>query len=193
MPMTPTTHDALLVVDVQNDFTPGGALAVPEGDEVVPVINRLLPGFALRVFTRDWHPPNHVSFSAAPEFRHLSWPPHCVQNTRGAEFHPGLAVGPQDWVVSKGDQPETEALSAFQGTDLAERLTRAGIRRVFVAGLATEYCVRRTAEDALRAGFAVVVIQDACRGIDSPAGSVPTALRELAAAGATLIASREVA
>jgi len=176
-------RDAIIVVDVQNDFCPGGALAVAEGDLVVPVVNRLLPFFRHRAFTRDWHPPDHVSFADTPEFRDKSWPPHCVQHTPGAAFHPDLVVPPDALVVSKGDDPEREAYSGFQagGVNLAEWLRVRGVRRVFVTGLATDYCVRATALDARAAGFEVTLVEDATRGVAPE--STAAALRDLDQAG----------
>ena len=181
--------DALIVVDVQNDFCPGGALAVAEGDLVVPVVNRLLPLFLHRVFTRDWHPPDHVSFADAPEFRDKSWPAHCVQNTPGAEFHPDLVVPPDALIVSKGDDPGREAYSGFQagGVDLAGWLNERGVRHVFITGLATDYCVRATALDARAAGFEVTVIEDAVRGVAPE--TTAAALRDLDRAGVARIGS----
>ncbi len=160
--------DALIVVDVQNCFLPGGSLGVEEGDQVIPVINRLVPLFEHKVYTRDWHPPDHVSFAAeSPEYHDLSWPPHCVQNTEGAEFSTALDVVPDALVVSKGDDPDREAYSGFQasGIDLAAELRGRGVERVFVTGLATDYCVRATALDAKKAGFEVVLVRDAVRGV----------------------------
>jgi nicotinamidase/pyrazinamidase len=185
-------HDALIVVDVQNCFCPGGSLGVPEGDEVVPVVNRLLPLFSHRAFTRDWHPPNHVSFAADPEFKDKSWPAHCVQNTQGAEFHPDLEVPSDALVVSKGDDPATEAYSGFQSTsqDLAGWLRERGVQRVFVTGLATDYCVRATSLDAKGAGFEVVLVEDAARGV--AAETTTEALRELERVGVERVAAEEV-
>src|SRR5262245_15732315 len=133
--------DALLVVDVQNDFCPGGSLAVSKGDEVVPVLNRWIedagaagvPIFA----SRDWHPPNHISFKA----RGGPWPPHCIQNTFGAAFHPDLRLPPGAELISKADSPDVDSYSAFGGTDLAERLHEAGVKRVWIGGLTQDYCV----------------------------------------------------
>lgn len=175
--------DALIVVDAQNDFCPGGALAVEEGDRVVPEINRLLPLFRHSVFTRDWHPVNHVSFADAPEFRDGSWPPHCVQGTDGARFHPDLKVPDGALIASKGDDPALEAYSGFQATtvDLAAWLRERGVERVFVTGLATDYCVRATSLDALRAGFEVVLLEDAVRGVAPD--TTRDALEELRHAG----------
>ncbi|MHB8867836.1 MAG: nicotinamidase [Thermoleophilia bacterium] len=159
--------DALIVVDVQNDFCAGGALAVDDGDRVVPEINRLLPLFRHAVFTRDWHPADHISFADEPEYRDGSWPPHCVQGTTGAEFHPQLKVPDGSLIVSKGDDPGVEAYSGFQSrnVDLAAWLRERGVERVFVAGLATDYCVLATSLDAQSAGFEVVLLEDAVRGV----------------------------
>ncbi len=159
--------DALIVVDVQNDFCPGGALAVEDGDRVVPEINRLLPLFRHTVFTRDWHPVDHISFADAPEYHDGSWPPHCVQGTTGAEFHPHLKVPDGALIVSKGDDSGVEAYSGFQSrnVDLEAWLRERVVERVFVAGLATDYCVLATSLDAQRAGLEVVLLEDAVRGV----------------------------
>ncbi|MBU2601641.1 MAG: nicotinamidase [Actinobacteria bacterium] len=159
--------DALIVVDVQNDFCPGGTLAVEGGDIVVPQINRLVPLFAHVVFTRDWHPADHLSFSDQPEYRDDSWPRHCVQDTEGAQFHPALKVPDSALIVSKGDDPHAEAYSGFQATsvDLTAWLRERGVGRVFVAGLATDYCVLATCLDARRTGFDVCILEDAVRGV----------------------------
>lgn len=188
--MTATHHrDALIVVDVQNDFCPGGALAVAEGNLIVPVVNRLIPFFRHRVFTRDWHPPNHVSFAHPPEFRDGSWPAHCVQGTPGAAFHPDLLLPPKALIVDKGDDPDREAYSGFQarGVDLAGWLRVRGVHHVFVAGLATDYCVRATALDARAARFEVTLIDDAVRGV-SPE-TTAAALGDLDEAGVTRVTS----
>lgn len=184
--------DALIVVDVQNDFCVGGALAVREGDAAVPVINRISARFSRIFYTRDWHPANHCSFSDAPEFVDKSWPPHCVQDTPGAEFHPDLYMADDAVVISKGADPDREAYSGFDGTDLAEQLRDAGIRRVFVCGLATDYCVRATVLDALSEGFEAVLVEDACRGVDIPAGNAAAAIAEMGKAGAAVVHSREI-
>jgi len=188
----PTPQDALIVVDVQNDFLPGGALAVARGDEVVPIINRLLPLFPVRAFTRDWHPPDHISFSRDPKFMDRSWPPHCVQHTPGAHFAPNLLIDPGDRIVNKGFQPDQEAYSGFQGTDLREWLSARGIRRVFVAGLATDYCVKATALDALAAGFQAVLVTDAVRAVDAPPGTGEQAVAQMRSAGVALMGSQEL-
>jgi nicotinamidase/pyrazinamidase len=182
-------HDALVVVDVQNDFCPGGALAVPDGDSVVPVLNRYAERFAgqgAAVFaSRDWHPPRTKHFAAYGGV----WPPHCVQGTTGAALHPALVLPALTQVVSKGMDPEEDAYSCFQaraeqGGDFASLLAAREIQRLFVGGLATDYCVKATALDALRAGLTVVVLQDAVRAVDLKPGDGARALAELAAAGA---------
>jgi nicotinamidase/pyrazinamidase len=179
--------DALLVVDVQNDFLPGGRLAVPAGDEVVPVLNQYLAlwrGHGLPVFaSRDWHPPDHASFHA----RGGPWPPHCLAESEGAAFPPDLALPPSAVVVSKADRPDLEAYSAFEGTDLDARLGAAGVRRLFVGGLATDYCVRATVRDALARGYATVVLADAVRAVDVRPGDGEAALDEMSRLGAVLV------
>lgn len=183
---------ALFVVDVQNDFCPSGSLAVAGGDQVVPVINRLLPRFDTVVYTRDWHPANHISFAAQPQFIDQSWPVHCVAGTPGAAFHPGLQVREDAIIVNKATAVAQEAYSAFQGTDLAERLRSLGVDTLYLTGLATDYCVKATARDGLREGFRVLVIRDAVRGVDVPPGSADQALAEMARAGAEIITAAEV-
>src|SRR3954468_17550223 len=173
--------EALVIVDVQNDFTPGGALPVPEGDEIAPRLRELAGTgrFDLVVATRDWHPPDHGSFS-----RHGGrWPDHCVAETPGAELHPALDGLPIDVIVDKGQDPATEGYSGFDGTDLAGLLRERGIDRVTVAGLATDYCVRATALDALRERFAVTLHTPASLGIEAEPGDVDRALNEVRAAG----------
>lgn len=173
--------DALLVVDVQNDFCPGGALAVCGGDQVVSPINRVMGPFDHLVFSRDWHPRDHCSFSDAPEFRDGSWPEHCVQDSPGAEFHGDLRVPLDAIFVYKATHAEKESYSAFDETGLADTLRRRGVNRVFIAGLATDYCVKTTALEALREGFEVVVIEDGCRGVAKE--TTEAALEEMKAAG----------
>lgn len=182
-------HDALVVVDVQNDFCPGGSLAVPDGDSVVPVLNRYAERFDAQgaaVFaSRDWHPPRTKHFAAYGGI----WPPHCVQGTAGAAPHPALVLPARTQVVSKGMDPDEDAYSCFQaraeqGGDFASLLAAREIQRLFVGGLATDYCVKATALDALRAGLTVVVLQDAVRAVDVTPGDGARALAELAAAGA---------
>jgi nicotinamidase/pyrazinamidase len=173
--------EALVIVDFQNDFTPGGALAVPHGDEIAGRLNALAAfgDYDLVVATRDWHPPDHGSFSAQGGI----WPEHCVAGTHGAELHAALDTARVDVVLDKGRDPATEGYSGFDGTDLASILRERGIDRVTVAGLATDYCVRATALDALREGFAVTLDTTASRGIDAEPGDVDRALDEVRAAG----------
>ena len=172
---------ALVIVDFQNDFTPGGALAVPGGDAIAGRINELAASgeFALVVATRDWHPADHGSFSE----RGGPWPVHCVRDTEGAQLHPALARGPIDVIVDKGQAPDTDGYSGFEGTDLEALLRERGITEVTVVGLATDYCVKNTALDALRAGFAVTVDPSAVRGVEVAAGDSERALAEVRAAG----------
>jgi nicotinamidase/pyrazinamidase len=181
--MDPRPTDALVVVDVQRDFCPGGALAVPGGDRVVAPLARAIDAFRRRglpvVYTRDWHPPGHVSFAPRGP-----WPPHCVAGSPGAEVHPGPPPPLEAEVVSKATAPDAEAYSGFQGTGLAERLRARGVRRVLVGGLATDYCVRATVLDALRAGLAAVVLVDAVRAVDVRPGDGDRALAEMLRAGA---------
>lgn len=185
-------RDALIVVDVQRDFCPGGSLPVPGGDEVIPVINRIVPFFGRWIYTRDWHPANHVSFSASPEYRDGSWPAHCVQGTPGADWCATLDIPMNAILVSKGDDPDRETYSGFrvERFDLAQFLKLRGVERVFITGLATEYCVRQTALDACAAGFTVYLVEDAVRGI-SPEGSA-RALEEMEAAGVIRITSDQL-
>jgi nicotinamidase/pyrazinamidase len=193
-------HDALVIVDVQNDFCPGGRLPVPEGDQVVPVINALARRFYHVVATQDWHPAGHHSFASSHAGRkpydtikvaygpQILWPDHCVQGTGGAEFRSDLALSNLQLVIRKGFRPHIDSYSAFFENDhttptgLAGYLRERGIKRVFACGLALDFCVRYSAEDAKRQGFDVVVIEDACRGIDV-AGSVKATRESFAALG----------
>lgn len=158
--------DALIVVDVQNDFLPGGNLAVPHGDEVVPVLNRYLAVFAARDLpiyaTRDWHPADHCSFKAQGG----PWPPHCVAETRGAQFAGNLELPTGTIVISKATTPDKDAYSGFEGTDLDARLRAQKIKRLFVGGLATDYCVLNTVRDARRLGYEVRLLADAIRAVN---------------------------
>ncbi len=158
--------DALIVVDVQNDFLPGGSLAVPEGDAVVPVLNRYASAFAAGRFpiyaTRDWHPSDHCSFKAQGG----PWPPHCVANSPGARFAPGLKLPTQTVVISKATATDKDAYSGFEGTDLDARLRAQGVKRVFVGGLATDYCVLNTVRDARKLGYDVMLLTDAIRAVN---------------------------
>ncbi len=174
--------DALLIVDFQNDFTPGGALAVSGGDEIAAPLAELLDRFDLVVATRDWHPPDRLAFAGL-------WPGHCVQGTHGAELHPALDRARVDVVVDKGQDAASEGYSAFQDTGLAELLRSRGVDRLFVAGLATDYCVKHTVLDALREHFDVVVVEDAIRGVDAQPGASARAVEEMKAAGAEFASS----
>ena len=176
---------ALVIVDYQNDFTPpDGALAVPEGDAIAGHLNELARSgdYDLVVATRDWHPPDHGSF--APSGR---WPVHCVQGTPGAELHEGLDTNAVDLVLDKGQDPETEGYSAFEGTELDTILRDHGIDELTVVGLATDYCVRNTALDALAQGFRVNVDPEGVRGVDAEPGDSERALAELREAGAVVL------
>jgi nicotinamidase/pyrazinamidase len=182
--LTVCDSDALLVVDIQNDFCPGGALAVPQGDEVVPLINRIAARFAHVMLTQDWHPPGHLSFASTHSGKRpyetietsygmqILWPDHCVQGTPGAEFREDLRIPHAQLVLRKGYHREIDSYSAFFENDrrthtgLAGYLRERGFTRVFLAGLAFDFCVRYSAEDAKREGFDAVVVEDACRGID---------------------------
>jgi nicotinamidase/pyrazinamidase len=176
--------DALIIVDFQNDFTPGGALAVRNGDQIADRVNELAadPRFDLVVATRDWHPPDHGSFAEQGG----PWPVHCVQDTEGAQLHPALQQQNVDIVIDKGTDPDTEGYSGFDGTTLGELLEERGIDRVTVVGLATDYCVKNTALDALLQGLDVTVESDAVRGVDVNEGDSERALEELRGAGATV-------
>ena len=175
---------ALLIIDFQNDFVPGGALPVPEGDAIAPRVAELLDSgeFDLVVATRDWHPPDHDSFAAQGG----PWPPHCVQGREGAELHPSLDRAKVDVVINAGYRPELDGYSGFEETDLERVLRENGIESVTVVGLATDYCVRATALDALRVGFEVVVDRAGIRGIDVEPGDSERALAEVEAAGGTV-------
>lgn len=158
--------DALLVADVQNDFLPGGALGVLHGDEIVPVLNRYAAAFYARglpIFaSRDWHPADHCSFREQGGI----WPVHCVTWTKGAEFHPAFRLPPSAIIISKATDPRKEAYSAFEGTTLDERLREAGVRRLFIGGLATDYCVLNTVWDAVQHGYAVILLVDGIRAVN---------------------------
>lgn len=192
-PTTLQSGDALLVVDVQRDFLPGGSLAVPSGDAVVPALNRYLAAWrdrGLPVFaTRDWHPPSHCSFRAQGG----PWPPHCVAGTGGAEFAPSLDLPPHVVVISKGDAVDRDAYSGFQETSLHERLQAAGVKRVFVGGLATDYCVLSTVRDAAALGYAVVLLTDAIKAVDVHPGDGERARDEMIRLGAVPIRHEQLA
>jgi nicotinamidase/pyrazinamidase len=182
---------AILVVDVQRDFCPGGSLAVPEGDGVVPVLNRVMERTGVAVYaSRDWHPAGSAHFER--------WPPHCVQGTAGAELHPELALPPGARIVSKGTDPDDDGgYSAFDGalpdhTRLADDLDARGIEHLVVGGLATDYCVKESVLDALRRGYRVTVLTDAISGIDAEEGDSDSALEAMRRAGARLVSSNRL-
>ncbi len=179
--------DALLVADVQNDFLPGGALGIRGGDEIVAPLNRWMARFSqagLPVFvTRDWHPPDHCSFHAQGGL----WPPHCVAGTAGAEFAPALALPAASRLIAKATRPESEAYSAFMGTDLDTQLRDARVQRLFVGGLATDYCVLNTVRDALQLGYGVMLLCDAVRAVDVRPGDGTRAIDAMFAAGAVAV------
>jgi nicotinamidase/pyrazinamidase len=201
--------DVLIAVDVQNDFCPGGALAVPRGDEIVPVVNRLAEAFRNVLLTQDWHPRGHLSFASTHPGKEpfetivaaygpqVLWPDHCVQETPGAEFHKSLHVPHAALVVRKGMDRAIDSYSAFYENDrktptgLAGYLRQRGLSRIYLAGLAFDFCVRYSAEDARRDGFDVFVIEDACRGIDVD-NSVAATRLSLAKLDVACIAAREI-
>ncbi len=182
--LKPAEGDALIVVDVQRDFLPGGNLGVPDGDAVVPVMNRYLKHFRrikLPLYaTRDWHPEDHCSFKAQGG----PWPPHCIAGSEGAEFADNLDLGEDVRVISKATTIEKDAYSGFEGTDLAERLRKQKVRRLFIGGLATDYCVFNTVKDALKEGFQVLLLEDGVRGVDVNAGDSEKAINEMHGLGA---------
>ncbi|MGH7736811.1 MAG: isochorismatase family protein [Candidatus Tyrphobacter sp.] len=180
--------DALLVVDPQNDFLPGGSLAVPDGNRIFDPINRLMPLFSYVVGSRDWHPRHHAYFQAYGG----PWPFHCIQGTAGAEFSPLLHADEVDEIVDKGTDPNTDGYSAFAGTMLARRLRERGIRRIFIAGLATDYCVKNTVLDAADAGFSTVVVTDAVAAIDLEPGDEARALHAMRERGAEFCDSHAI-
>lgn len=196
---------ALLLIDIQNDFMPGGALAVANGDEVIPVVNQLMPQFELIVATQDWHPADHGSFAANHPGKNLFeqteldglpqtlWPVHCVQNTHGAEFAPGLDAQHITRVFTKGMNPRIDSYSGFfdnghrASTGLAEWLRTQAVTHLTVAGVATDYCVKFTVLDALAEGFTVEVATAACRGVNLQAGDDEKAIQEMHARGAVIV------
>lgn len=208
--ITPDEGDVFLVVDVQNDFCPGGALAVNDGDAVVPVINRLGRVFPHVVMTQDWHPRNHKSFASAhpgkkpfesirmPYGEQTLWPDHCVQETQGAAFHEGLDLPNGELIIRKGFRPGIDSYSAFYENDhltptgLAGYLVNRRFKRVFVVGLATDYCVHYSAVDARKEGFETFVIEDACRAIDLD-GSLAAAMRDMKDAGVVILQAGDIA
>ena len=207
--IAPGAKDVLILIDVQNDFCPGGALAVPDGDAVVTIINRLAGRFAHVLMTQDWHPPGHASFASSHAGRQpfetielaygpqTLWPDHCVQGSPGAAFHDGLDVPKAELIVRKGFDPAIDSYSAFYENDqttatgLSGYLRSRGFSRVILAGLATDFCVAFSALDAAREGFEVAVIADACRAIDLE-GSLAAARERMAGAGVGFISAADL-
>lgn len=204
-----TPHDILLIVDVQNDFCPGGQLAVQRGDEIIPVIHRIAPTFNHIVLTQDWHSPHHHSFASAhpgkQPFEQIDlsygpqtlWPDHCIQGTPGADFHPALQLTRAELILRKGFRPEIDSYSAFFENDratptgLGAYLRERGFTRVFLAGLAYDYCVAYSALDARCLGFAVTIVRNACRAIDLN-GSAAQMEKQFTTAGVNLIESSQL-
>lgn len=196
---------ALLLIDIQNDFLPGGALAVPRGDEVVPVANRLMADYPLVVATQDWHPPDHASFASQHEDRQIGeliqlegldqvlWPDHCVQGTYGAEFAPSLDTSRIDHIVPKGTDPRIDSYSGFfdnarrKATGLEEYLRAQGVDEIHLVGLATDYCVKFTSLDAIDLGFRTVVIREGVRGVELKPGDCQRAIESMRAAGVEIV------
>ena len=203
--------DALILVDIQNDFCPGGALAVSDGAAVVPVANALSARVPLVVATQDWHPPGHGSFASAYEGKvpgevidlegldTILWPDHCVQGGAGAAFHPDLDMGPVETIFRKGTDPKIDSFSGFfdnghrKSTGLADYLKGRGVKRVYVMGLATDYCVKFTALDAAEQGFETWLVEDGCRAVELERGDSLRAVKAMEDAGVRLITSEEVA
>lgn len=200
---------ALIIVDPQNDFCPGGALPVKEGDQIVPVVNRLQPEFDLVIATQDWHPKNHKSFAGNHQKKvgemielhgldQILWPDHCVQGTWGAEFVAGLKTERIERIFQKGTDPEIDSYSGFfdnghqKPTGLGDYLKARGVTDVYLAGLATDYCVKFTALDAVALGFRAHVISDACRGVDLKEGDVEKAVAEMRAGGVAVLTSQDL-
>lgn len=188
----PDEKSVLLMTDLQVDFCPGGALGVPGGDEIIQTVNdyvRFFHGRRLPIIaTRDWHPPNHCSFKEQGG----PWPVHCLQTSRGAQFHPDLIVPPGTAIVSKATDPKKDAYSAFDGTTLEERLRDMSVEALYVSGLATDYCVKQTVLDACKLGFRVVVLEDAIHGIDATPGDCQRAIDEMREAGAVFAKARDL-
>ena len=201
---------ALLIVDLQNDFCPGGSLAVPGGDTVVPVINNIINRFSTVVATQDWHPPGHVSFSSSHEGKspldtvsaggveQTLWPDHCVRETEGARLHPGLDTRNVGLILRKGAGADMDSYSAFfendraTSTGLSFYFKGLGIRTVYVCGLALDVCVYYTVMDGLGLGFSMVLVEDGCRGVDVPEGSVVTRMKAMRDGGALIQTSRDL-
>ena len=207
--ITPTDKDVLVGIDIQNDFCAGGALAVPNGEETVALTNRLARYFENVVLTQDWHPKGHLSFASShpgksplettdmPYGPQVLWPDHCIQNTKGTAFHDGLEVAHTALIIRKGFRPNIDSYSAFYENDqqtvtgLSGYLRQRGLRRVFLTGLATDFCVQYSALDARKEGFETVVIEDACRAIDIE-GSLDAAMAAMLGTGVDIIQSKEI-
>jgi nicotinamidase/pyrazinamidase len=201
---------ALVVVDIQNDFLPGGALGVPDGDQVIPVANRVAPAFDLVVATRDWHPPEHASFAAnhpgkkpgviieLDGLEQILWPVHCVENTPGAEFAAGLQLDRVARIFRKGTDPKIDSYSAFfdnahrRATGLGDYLKEQGVTDVYLLGLATDYCVKFSALDAVELGFRTFVIEDGCRAVELAPGDADRAIEAMRSAGVKIVQSAAV-
>ncbi len=188
-----TDKDALIVVDMQRDFMPGGALPVQEGDNIVPRLNQYIRLFFERglpvFFTRDWHPPDHISFKDQGGV----WPPHCVQDTEGAKFHPDLYIPPDNrFIISKGTSREFDAYSGFQGTMLDQLLKERGTKRVFVGGVATDYCVKNTVLGAINLEYEAFLLLDGIKGVDVKQGDSQRAIEDMLGAGAVGVEYEEV-
>jgi nicotinamidase/pyrazinamidase len=208
--MKPTAHDVLLVIDVQNCFTPGGSLAVKDGDQIIPLVNRLAGAFEHVVLTQDWHTPGHISFASShggkkpfettqlPYGTQVLWPDHCVQGTPGADLHKDLRIPHAELIIRKGYRKHMDSYSAFYEADgktttgLTGYLRDRGLTQVFLVGLATDFCVAWSAIDARKAGFGALVIEDACRGIDAD-GSLARAWKDMLNAGVKRITSADIA
>jgi nicotinamidase/pyrazinamidase len=202
-------NTALLIVDLQNDFCPGGALAVPEGDAIIPVINRLMPCFQTVVATQDWHPEKHISFASRfdkpvhteikiDNTRQMLWPDHCVQGSEGAALHRNLNLLPVNCIIRKGMDPDMDSYSAFFENDrttptgLSGYLEARNINTLYICGLATDYCVYYSALDARKCGFTTRIIGDALRGVNVPEGSINAALADMQAQGIDIISSLDL-
>lgn len=202
-------ESALIAVDIQNDFCPGGVLAVPDGDKIIPAVNQLLSAYPISVLTQDWHPRNHCSFASAkslPPFTldasaeppNMLWPDHCVAGTKGADFHPELQSWKARFIIRKGTRKELDSYSAFFENDgvtptgLSGLLSSLGIQSVLVCGLATDYCVKATALDARRVGFKVVIVEDAIKGIDANPGDIDKAKKQMRDAGCIFVQTRQL-
>ncbi len=186
-------ESALILVDIQNDFCPGGALAVNEGDLIVPIVNRLIPRFSLVISTQDWHPANHISFKAQSG----PWPPHCVQGTAGAELHSDLETNTIAHYFRKASSPDKDDYSEFEGKDeqgrsLDEVLKDQGVKRIYVVGLATDYCVLETVLDGLKYGYEVYAVTDAMRAVNVGPDDGEKALYKMASSGANLVTSEVI-